>query len=153
MFEKITNTARWKRILMDSTIPIVMKRAIEESLIPHNISVEKYSINEECIVDCKPITTGGKRATLSVIETINDITYKYSCINNSNMPLWYYIAYPDVFLWTISDNGGKHFKEVIEPKFNNQNILDARGEVKIEVVNFFIDEYIRVTRKKLECSI
>lgn len=153
MFDALKNKLGWNEILFTSTTPSYMASVIKEIMIPFGISAKKYQINKYCIDNCCKCNKNGDYATPSVVATVSDLNYKYSCIRCSSMPLWYYYAFPDVFLWTLSDEGNSYFKKVIEPFLEGKNFIDARGEVKKEFVAYFIKQYISSTRKQLECRI
>lgn len=152
MFDKVKNRLAWEKMCMEDTVPFTFKNAIRSMFIPYNIDVEQFWINCDCIENCRERDSNGRLASKSVLETVRDINYKYSCINCSNMPVWYYMAFPDVFLWTISDSPQtKTLLKEAESKFGS-NLLDSSGEVSLPVVKYFIDFYIKATNKKLECS-
>ena len=153
MFDNLKNKLRWNEILNNPTTPSYMASVIKEIMLPYGISAHKYQINKECIDNVCKYSRNGDSATPSVIATVSDLNYKYSCIRHSSMPLWYYYAFPDVFLWTISDEGTTYFKRVIEPFLNGKNIIDGRGYVDKEFVAYFIRQYLLATGKKLECRI
>lgn len=153
MFDNLKNKLRWNEILNNPTTPSYMASVIKKIMLPNRISAHKYQINKYCIDNVCKCHKNGEYATPSVVATVSDLNYKYSCIRHSSMPLWYYYVFPDVFLWTISDEGQAYFKRVIEPYIENENIIDDRGEVKIELVAYIIQQYTSSTRKQLECRI
>lgn len=154
MFDKSRNRIAWEKVLLDNTVPVSFKQAIRTMFIPYNISFEIFSVNCDCIENCCKTDSNGKSPSRSVLETVKDVQYKYSCINCSSMPLWYYMAFPDVFLWTISETPqSKNFFKNFELKHKNEDLLDSTGEVAIKFVKEFVDGFISFTGKKLECSI
>lgn len=153
MFENLKDRFSWEAIISDPFTPPYMKDVIRNVLIPYGISSKKYLVNKECIDNCCERSHSGKVPTQSVLETVRDLNYKFSCIRCSSMPLWYYYAFPDVFLWTISDSpSAKEALKSVEQKYGEDNLLDTRGEVRSELVKMFIDAYLRATRKELECK-
>lgn len=154
MFDKIKNRLAWEKIYSDQTIPISFKQAIRSMFIPYDINIEQFWINCDCIENCKERDGNGRLASKSVLATVRDLQYKYSCINCSDMPIWYYMAFPDVFLWTISDDPQvKTLLNNLETRYGANNFLDASGEVKLPIVNEFVEAYIKKSGLKLECSI
>lgn len=103
MVDKSRNRIAWEKVLLDNTVPVSFKQAIRTMFIPYNISFEIFSVNCDYIENCCKTDSNGKSPSRSVLETVKDVQYKYSCINCSSMPLRYYMAFPDVFLWTISE--------------------------------------------------
>lgn len=154
MFDRTKNRLSWERVLLDNTIPMTFKEAIRKMFIPYNIDYKTFCINSECIENCCETDSSGNRASKSVIETVRDIQYKYSCIRCSSMPLWYYMAFPDVFLWTVEETPqSKNFFNNFEARHKNEDFIDSTGDVAIRFVKEFVDGYINLTGKKLECAI
>ena len=89
MFENITNRIKWQSIINDPLTPPYMKDIINDILIPYRIKPDIFKINRECIDNCCEKSTKGILASPSVIQTVRDLNYKFSCIRCSSMPLWY----------------------------------------------------------------
>lgn len=154
MFDKTKNRLKWEKVCMDNTVPYTFKNAIRSMFIPYNIDFDIFGINAECIENCCERNSTGRLASKSVLETVRDLNYKFSCIRCSSMPLWYYMAFPDVFIWTISDSPQlKQFMKEFESKVGSSNIIDDSGDVGIPYVKEFVDAYLRSTGNKLECAI
>ena len=127
MFDNLKNKLRWNEILNNPTTPSYMASVIKEIMLPYGISAHKYQINKECIDNVCKYSRNGDSATPSVIATVSDLNYKYSCIRHSSMPLWYYYAFPDVFLWTISDEGNTQKNADSDTNVHNKHcIRDSR---------------------------
>ena len=153
MFNNVRNKMVWEARIAQPSTNSYMAKVIREVFLPYKINAKQFDINCFCIENCCKQTPSGERASQSVIETVSDLSYKFSCIRCSSMPYWYYYAFPDVFLWTISDAGGKVCNEKIFPKLEGVEMLDYTDCVKPEIVLMFIKQYIRSTGKKLELSI
>lgn len=153
MFDNLRNRANWESIIANPLTPPYLKSVIRNILIPYGINAKRFQINQYCIDNCCESTPNGETASKSVIETVRDLNYKFSCIRCSSMPLWYYYAFPDVFLWTISESQSlKNFFKAFEARHNGQDLLDSRGEVDEKFVKEFIDAYLNSTNKELECK-
>lgn len=151
MFENLTNKIKWQSIINDPVTPHYMKDVINNVLIPYGIKPNTFMTNQECIDNCCERTAKGITASPSVIQTVRDLNYKFSCIRCSNMPMWYYYAFPDVFLWTISDDPQVKVLLGELNKFEH-DLLDERDEVKPKYVKMFIDAYLKCAKKNLECT-
>lgn len=140
MFDKAKNRFAWEKMLMDNTVPMSFKHAIRTMLIPYNINFESFWVNADCIENCTERDSSGKWGTKSVLEIVRNRNYKYSCINCSDMPVWYYLAFPYVFLWTISNRPqSKLFFNNFELNHKNEILSDGSGEVAIKFVKEFVE--------------
>lgn len=139
-------------MLNDKSTPPEISQAINDVLIPYGISANIFVINAYCIENCCEQTPEGMRATKSVIATVQDLRYKFSCIRNSRMPMWYYYAFPDVFLWSLSDASELFYRD-FENKYGKDNFMNEFGEVATKYVKLFIEAYIKSTHNKLECAL
>lgn len=153
MFDNLKNKIQWDRILNDPRTPSYMYEVIKEIMIPYNISANKYLTNKYCIDNVCKYSSMGESASPSVIETISDLNYKFSCIRCSSMPLWYYYAFPDVFLWTLSDSGGEYCNKNLFPLLEGKDLIDNTNCVDKKYVKLFIQHYLLSTKKSLECQV
>lgn len=150
MFKNSIKKIKWLSIINSPFTPPYMRDIIYNILIPYGIDPNTYTTNQECINNCCKKTKSAL-ASPSIIQIVSDLNYKFSCIRCSSMPMWYYYAFPDVFLWSISDD--PQTKNILNrlSKYESE-LLNERNEVKTEYVKMFIDAYLNTTKKELECT-
>lgn len=139
-------------LLQDEEIPDSFKNIIKRFLLPYRISILKYSLNNEYF----------NKSTHFLSLPPPDLIHKHSYIapslkqikeNPMNMamgyPSWFYIAFPDVYLWaskgygsTLITNKYKSFKEI-------EFVSD--GIIRLEILDDIIKLYLSNTNKTLEC--
>lgn len=138
MFGFNSNKSNWKKIA-ESTNDLHFKEAINDLMIPFNISVRKFIINLDCIENGDPYSR----------EFSSGCTFH--CTYWANMPFfhwplgferWFLAAFPDVAHWAQDRRAIKECENAmnhIPEKYRNYE----GGRFTIPALEIFIQTYLK----------
>jgi hypothetical protein len=134
-------------LLRDNEIPENFKDLIRYFLIPYKISILKFTLNKEYYENPFPVDFHNNHKHIApslkkIKENPFDIAMGY--------PSWFYVAFPDVALWAMKDDG----LELIEKRFKNlseEELVDG-NHIRANLLNDIIKLYQSNINKPLECK-
>lgn len=138
----------YNELLEDEEVPMKFKEFIINFLIPYNISILKFSFNQEYFNDPFPVDFEyNHRHIAPSLRILKENPWDLSM----GYPTWFYIAFPDVAIWAINGDG----LELIKKRFkglSEEELTDGR-HIRPNHLNDIIRMYINKTNRSLECKI
>lgn len=147
LYMKESELRQWQQLANDSEIPSTMRAAITELFIPNKISILKYTVNQDATSDpFRHIIYRDKTLFSKTLKIFQENTL----LKAAGYPNWFYLAFPDVAMWSIKGEGYK----LLEEKFKDLtlNELIYNNYIKLEHLQTIVNLYKQNVHTPLEVS-